>query len=460
MNVDLARWQFAITTLYHFIFVPITMGLSVLVAAMETAYYRTKDPAYRRMTLFWGKLFLINVAMGVVTGIVQEFQFGMNWSAYSRFVGDIFGAPLAIEGLVAFFLESTFLGVWLFGWDRLSPRAHLATIWLVAVGTQLSAFFILMANSWMQHPVGYVVDRATGRAELRDFGAVLSNPTLLVAYPHTAVASFLTAGALVFGVSVWHLARHSDDDVFRRSAALGAAVTVAAAVFTGFTGHAQAQIMTQQQPMKMAAAEALYHGESGAPFSLFAIGDVTQSKLIFNVPLPHLLSVLATNTWDGRVEGIDDIQAAYQRRYGPGDYRPNVAVTYWTFRIMVGMAFLTGAICVLGLWLWRRGRLASTAWYRRLALAAIALPFVGNFTGWIFTEMGRQPWTVFGVLKTAASASPSVGVGTVATSLVVFLLLYGALAAVDLGLMVHFARKGTAEGDEHEVGELGGGLAY
>src|SRR6266542_6295862 len=272
--IDLARWQFGITTVYHFLFVPITIGLSALVAGLHTAWYRTGNVKYRRMTQFWGKLFLINFAMGVVTGIVQEFQFGMNWSDYSRFVGDIFGAPLAIEGLLAFFLESTFLGLWIFGWDRLPKKLHLATIWLASIGTLLSAYFILAANSWMQHPVGYAVNSDRGRAELHSIWAVLSNSTTLVTFPHTITACFLTAGAFVLAISAWHLRRRHQQDVFRPSLRLGAWVVLIAGVGVLVTGDMQARIMTEQQPMKMAAAEALYNTAKPASFSVFTIGSL------------------------------------------------------------------------------------------------------------------------------------------------------------------------------------------
>jgi cytochrome d ubiquinol oxidase subunit I len=257
MNLDLARWQFAITTVYHFLFVPLTIGLSLLVAGMQTAWVRTDDVRYLQMTKFWGKLLLINFAMGVVTGIVQEFQFGMNWSDYSRFVGDIFGAPLAIEGLLAFFLESTFLGLWIFGWDRLPRRLHLTCIWLASIGTVLSAYFILAANSWMQHPVGSVVNDATGRAELQDFGAVLTNSTAIGAFLHTITACFVTAGMFVLAISAWHLLRGSHTEVFRPSIRIGLLTVLIASLGVVVTGDLQARLMTEQQPMKMAAAEAL-----------------------------------------------------------------------------------------------------------------------------------------------------------------------------------------------------------
>ncbi|MGZ8612891.1 MAG: cytochrome ubiquinol oxidase subunit I, partial [Actinomycetota bacterium] len=333
---DLARWQFGLTTSFHFLFVPLSIGLAFFTAIFQTAWHRTHKPEYLRMTRFWGKLFLINFALGVVTGIVQEFQFGMNWSAYSRFVGDVFGAPLAIEGLAAFFLESTFLGLWIFGWDRLSERIHLAAIWMVAFGTCISAFFILAANAWMQHPVGYALNPETGRAEMQDFMAMMTNSTLWSHFPHTILAALVTGGLFVIGVSAWHIRREHDRLVFRRSITIALVLTLFASVGVAFTGHLQAQLMTKQQPMKMAAAEALWETEEGAGFSLFAIGDVENGRNHVNVQLPNLLSVLSTNTWDGEVRGINDIQAEYEQTYGPGSYVPAVGVTYWTFRVMVG----------------------------------------------------------------------------------------------------------------------------
>ncbi len=446
--VDVARWQFGITTLYHFIFVPLTIGLAFVVAAMETVYVRTRNPAWRRVTQFWGRLFIINVAMGVVTGIVLEFQFGMNWSVYSAYVGDIFGAPLAMEALLAFFLESTFLGVWIFSWDRLSPRLHLAAIWLVAAGSWISASFILAANAWMQNPVGYTVNHTTGRAQLTDIGAVLTNKVFLVTFPHTIMGALLTAGALLLGVGVWHLHRKTNDNMFQPVARMGAVLSLVAAALVFFTGHAQAQIMTQVQPMKMAAAEALFHGKDGAEFSLFAVGNVPRGENIINVAIPHLLSVLATNTWNGYVAGVDDLQAQYQQRFGSGNYKPNIAVTYWTFRIMVGVAILSGLIALMAVFFWRRGTLGRHRWFVRVALVGIALPFLGNFTGWIFTEMGRQPWVVFGLLKTAGAASPSVDPISAWVTLIGFTLLYGVLAVITGRLMLGYVRQVGPRGEE------------
>nr|WP_042178618.1 cytochrome ubiquinol oxidase subunit I [Kibdelosporangium sp. MJ126-NF4]CEL13294.1 Cytochrome d ubiquinol oxidase subunit I [Kibdelosporangium sp. MJ126-NF4]CTQ98985.1 Cytochrome d ubiquinol oxidase subunit I (EC 1.10.3.-) [Kibdelosporangium sp. MJ126-NF4] len=441
-SLDVARWQFAITTVYHFIFVPLTIGLSFLVAGMQTAWVRTGDERYRRMTKFWGKLFLINFAMGVATGIVQEFQFGMNWSDYSSFVGDIFGAPLAIEGLLAFFLESTFLGLWIFGWDRLPKRLHLATIWIASIGTVLSAYFILAANSWMQHPVGYQVNPATGRAELTDFGAMLTNSTAVGAFTHTITACFVTAGMFVLGISAWHLHKKRDTDVFRPSMKLALVTVLIGSVGVIFTGDVQARLMTQQQPMKMAAAEALYDTVAPASFSLFTIGSLDGTEEKFSIRVPRILSFMATGSFDGKVEGINDLQAAAERQYGPGEYRPNIPVTYWTFRFMIGFGMLCLLISIVGLWLFRRGRTPRARWFTIAAVAGISLPFLANSVGWIFTEMGRQPWSVFGVLTTADSVSPTVSVGSVLTSLIVFTVLYGVLAVVDGVLMVRYAKAG------------------
>jgi len=440
--LDIARWQFAITTVYHFFLVPISIGLSALVAILETAWVRTGKEHYLRATKFWGKLFLINVALGVATGLIQEFQFGMAWSDYSRFVGDVLGAPLAIEAVLAFFLESTFLGLWIFGWDLLPKALHAATMWIVAIGTQLSAYFILAANSWMQHPVGYRFDEAAGRAELTDFVAVLTNSTLLITFPHTITAAFVTAGALMIGVSAWHLARGQHLDVFRPSLKLGLWVTVVAALGVALSGDAQGKLMTEQQPMKMAAAEALYANAQPAAFSIFTIGTLDGSRELFSVKVPRLLSFIATGSLDGEVEGINDVQRAEVARYGPGDYRPLIPVTYWSFRFMIGFGMASAALAAAGLWLTRRGRLPKSRWFWRAAVASMGLPLLANAFGWIFTEMGRQPWAVYGVLRTEASVSPGVPAGHLLTSLIVLTLLYAVLAVVEVRLLVTYAKKG------------------
>lgn len=459
--LDLARWQFGIVTVYHFLFVPLTIGLAPLVAGLQTAWVRTGNVRYLRATKFWGKLFLINFALGVVTGIVQEFQFGMNWSDYSRYVGDIFGAPLAIEGLLAFFLESTFLGLWIFGWERLSKGVHLACIWLVSLGTMLSAFFILAANAWMQHPVGYTVD-GTGpkaRARLTDFVAVLTNSTAWVTFAHTIVAALVTGGAFVMGVAAWQLARGRDVDVFRPSLKLGAITVLFASLAVAVSGDLQAKVMTDQQPMKMAAAEALYSTSSPASFSLFTIGSLDGSKELFSLRVPGVLSFMATGSTSGTVEGINDVQAQLQQQYGPGDYRPNIPIAYWTFRLMIGFGVLSLLLSVLGWWFVRRGatpdpRRRAVRWFYRLALIGIAFPMVANATGWLFTEMGRQPWVVYGLLGTAGSESPGVGVATVATSLVTYTLVYGVLAVIEVRLMARTIRAGAPTEEQPQAAPL------
>ena len=459
--LELARLQFGIVTVFHFIFVPLSIGLAFFVATLQTAHHRTGKDVYGRMTHFWGKLMLISFAVGVVTGIVQEFQFGMNWSDYSRYVGDVFGAPLAMEGLAAFFLESTFIGLWIFGKGRLPARVHLATIWLVAVGTMLSAYFILAANSWMQHPVGYRIG-ASGRAEMTSIWAVLTNSTALYAFGHTMLAALATAGMVILGVSAYHLARGHDVNGFRRSATLALAVVFVGALATATVGHFQAQLMTTQQPMKMAAAEALYTSQSGAPFSAFAVApfEATPDRLTVNVEIPKGLSLLATNTPNGRVEGINDLQAEYVARYGPGDYRPVIGITYWAFRLMVGMGMLMILLGFIGLLLVRRGTLTTSPRFLKIALWAIPVPFIGNAMGWIFTEMGRQPWVVQGLLLTRDASSPTVGVGYVATSLIGFTLLYAVLAAIAGWLAVREMRAGTTPESADASGDAPTTLAY
>ncbi len=440
-SLDLARWQFGITTVYHFLFIPLTIGLSVIVAGFQTMWVRTNDVSYLRLTKFYGKLFLINFAMGVVTGIVQEFQFGMNWSDYSRFVGDVFGAPLAIEGLLAFFLESTFLGLWIFGWDKLPRKIHLACIWIAALGTVLSAYFILAANSWMQHPIGYRYNAHTHRAELHDFPAVLTNSTTLITAPHTLAACLLTSGGLVVAVALWHLLRKNEIPTFRMAAKVGAWVTLVGALGLAATGDIQGKIMTEQQPMKMAAAEALYHTEKPASFSLFTIGSLDGQHEIWAAKVPHLLSFLATGSVQGQVRGIDDLKSHYVATYGPANYTPIIPITYWSFRLMIGLGMFAALLALVVLWSLRKGRSPASRWFFFVVLLLPFLPLVANSFGWIFTEMGRQPWVVFGLMRTSNAVSPGVSGAEVLTSLMVFTLLYGVLAVVEARLMISAAKK-------------------
>ena len=445
--LDLARLQFGATTVFHYFFVPMTIGLAGLVAGLQTAWVRTGHERYLRLTKFYGKLFLINFAMGIVTGIVQEFQFGMNWSDYSRFVGDVFGAPLALEGLLAFFLESTFLGLWIFGWDRLPKRIHLACIWVAAIGTVFSAYFILAANSFMQNPVGYEFNAERGRAELTDFMAIMTNKVVLITLPHTIFAAFMVGGAFIAGVAMWHLVRRPtiDRDAFRTALKLGAITVIVAGIGTAVTGDTQGKVMTEVQPMKMAAAEGLYEDEQPAAFSLFTVGTLDGSEEVYSVKVPYLLSFLGTGDWGGEVRGIDSLQSEYEQTYGPGDYSPNIPITYWTFRMMITAGGLAAAVAALMLWSIRRGRAPKSRW---LVWAAVALPFLpiaANSFGWIFTEMGRQPWLVFGLLPTSAGVSPGTTAGEVATSLIGFSLLYTVLAVIELRLLLTYIKKGPPD---------------
>ena len=433
--LDLARWQFGITTVYHFLFVPLTISLAFIVAGFQTAWFRTGNEKYLKLTRFFGELFLINFAMGVVTGIVQEFQFGMNWSDYSRFVGDIFGAPLAIEGLLAFFLESTFLGLWIFGWDKLPRRVHLACIWIVALATALSAYIILAANAWMQQPVGYVVNTAAGRAELKDFLAVLTNPTVLLAFPHVIAGAFMTGGAFVLGIAVWRLVRRPGEDgaPFRTAAKVGATVLLVGGLFVIVSGDQLGQHIATDQPMKLAAAEDLQTTQKSAPFSVFTLWDLN-GKEVFSIQIPDMLSILATHAPNGQVQGINDLQAQEQAQYGPGDYSPIVPVTFWSFRFMIGAGGLAALAALWFLWKLRKGRVPN----KGAILVGGALPFLplaANSFAWIFTEMGRQPWIVYGQQLTASAVSPSVSSLEVAITLGGFTLLYGGLAVVEIGLL-------------------------
>ena len=455
--LDIARWQFGITTVYHFLFVPLTIGLAPLVAIMQTVWYRTGDLGWYRLTRFFGKLFLINFALGVVTGIVQEFQFGMNWSSYSRFVGDVFGVPLAIEGLAAFFIESTFLGLWIFGWDRLPRRVHLACIWMVAIGVNLSAFFILAANSFMQHPVGVIYNETLHRAELTSISKLFTNPTLWVTFPHTIAGAFLVAGGVVMAVCAWHLGRRREDaadETYRHGLRLGLFVMLIAGLAVTVSGHLQGQVMTRQQPMKMAAAEALCETKSNAGFSLLSFGRINAScNEVRTIEIPGLLSFMATNSTQGTVEGVNDLQAAAEKKFGPGDYIPNLAVTYWSFRLMIGLGMVSFAVALVGLWLSRGRRVPRSRTWTWAAVAVSVLPFLANSFGWIFTEMGRQPWVVVpnptGLdavrLLTRDGVSPSVGAYAVVISLVSFTLVYGLLAVVELRLLLRYAKAGLPE---------------
>ncbi len=492
--LDIARWQFGITTVYHFMLVPLTLGLGPVVVIMQTMYVRTGNERYMRMTKFWGKLYLINFILGVATGIVQEFQFGMAWSEYSRFVGDVFGAPLAMEGLLAFFVESTFLGLWIFGWSKLSPKVHLATLYLAVIGSLLSAFFIIVANSWMQHPVGIVYQH--GKPVLTDIWAVLTNNTAINAYEHTLTGAFAVGAAFVLGISWYQLWRRrkdgidtvgpdkrvivgssvtiagrdaADHGVWIRSLRIGAVIAIVAFAGVAYTGDAQAKLMFKQQPMKMAAAEAACH--TGTGFSLLSFGDLGSTNcanVVTVFEIPGLLSWLANGTVTTAVKGVDQLVPQYQQQYGKTipnksiygaaagtavNYVPIMAVTYWGFRLMILFGSLAAFAAAVALWLTRKGTVPSSKWLMRLAVFGILAPFAASACGWIFTEMGRQPFVVApnptpggvdGVFMfTAAAVSPGVSAGEMLFSLIALTLVYAALMVVEISLLVKFVRGGV-----------------
>jgi len=446
--VDLARAQFATTSLYHFIFVPLTLGLAPIVATMQTLWHRSGDEAWLKLTRFFGTLLLINFAIGVATGLVQEFQFGMNWSVYSKYVGNIFGAPLAIEGLAAFFLESTFLGLWIFGWKRLPPRVHLATIWLAALGTWLSGYFILVANSWMQHPVGYTV--SDGKAVLTSLSAVMFSDFALWAYGHVILAGLTVGATVVFGVACWHLVRGNDRELFLRAAKLALIILVPVAATNLWFGSHFGIYATKTQPMKIAATEGLWNTAQPAPFSLFQIGGFSQSDETpsFEIKVPGLLSFLATGSFNGKVVGINQNERQLERQYGRADDIPPVEVTYWAMRGMAYLGTLVFLVAALGAWFYRRRTLERHRWFLWTAVVAIAFPFLASLAGWVLTEVGRQPWIVYGLLRTSEATSPNVGTTTIAVSLGVFLALYVVLGFLDFILMRRYARPATGTPQE------------
>jgi len=438
--VILARLQFASTTIFHYFFVPVSIGLAFIIAIMQTLYVIKGDKIYKKMTKFWAVLFLINFAVGVVTGILQEFQFGMNWSTYSRFVGDVFGPSLAIEGLLAFFLESTFIGIWIFGWNRLSKRVHLASIWLVSLGTIFSAFWILSANSFMQNPVGY--EFVDGRAQMNDFAAILTNPHLWAQFPHVLLTSLLTGAFLVAGISAWKLVRKHDVDMFKRSFRISVVVGFIMAFAVTFTGHWQAQYLIEAQPMKMAAAEALWeHSDDPAPFTVFAAIDTKNKENNIEIEIPYMLSFLSYNKFSGSIAGINELQEMYEEKYGPGNYIPPVKALFWVFRIMTGAGGVMLLLALYGMWQIRKDKLINKTRYLRLMTFGIALPFIANTAGWLMTELGRQPWVVFGLMKTEDAISPTVAPGEVLFALIAFTTMYTILGAISIYLFARHIKK-------------------
>ncbi len=438
----LSRWQFAVTTIYHFFLVPLTLGLSILVAIFESRYVATGNETYKRMAKFWGKIFLINFAAGVVTGIVQEFHFGMNWSEYSRFMGDIFGAPLAIEALLAFYIESTFIGLWVFGWERVSKKVHLAAAWLVAIASNLSALWILIANSFMQNPVGYAIEN--GRAVMTDFWALISNPNLPYQFFHVLAAGVSTAGFVVLGFCAWHLLRkkQGDLDFFQRTFKWAAVYALIGVVAVIVVGDAHGKYLAKVQPMKISAAEAVWETESPADFVVIASVNEEKQENGFEITIPKGLSFLLYSKFTGEVKGLTELQAEAVAKYGPGNYIPPVTITFWVFRLMVGIGFLMALMALLAVIRPKIKFLGKSRLFLKLLLPAMALPYFASTFGWILTEEARQPWIVYGLLKVENAVSPNLTTGGVLFSLILFTVLLGALIGVTGWLMY---RSGTAE---------------
>ncbi|ODA40792.1 cytochrome ubiquinol oxidase subunit I [Desulfosporosinus sp. BG] len=445
----LSRLQFAVVSSYHFLFVPLTLGLSVLVAMMETWYVRTGNETYKKMTKFWGKLFLINFAMGVVTGLVQEFLFGMNWSEYSRFVGDIFGAPLAVEALVAFFIESTFLGLWVFGWDKLPQKVHALSIWLVAIASNVSALWILIANSFMQEPVGYVL--RNGRAEMTDFWALITNPHVYYQFPHVVLSGFVTAAFFVMGISAYHMLKKNHLDVFRRSFHMAVIFGLISAVGVAGIGHLQAMHLVQTQPMKMSAAEAHWETENPAGLLLYASIDQQGHENNAELKIPGLLSFLSYNRFTGEVKGINELQASAVEKFGPGNYIPPVTSLFWSFRIMLIAGLWLVLIPLLGLYFYKKRSLDKKSWFLKVLLWTIPVPYIANTSGWFMAEVGRQPWIVYGLQKSEAGLSTSVSATSILITLVGFTLIYGILAVADVYLLLKFIKKGPEDTNTEET---------
>ena len=428
----LSRLQFAAATFFHFLFVPLTLGLSILIAIMETVYVRTGDEEYRRMARFWGKLFVINFAIGVVTGITLEFQFGTNWSRYSAYVGDIFGSLLAVEATVAFFLESTFIAIWIFGWDRISPKLHAACIWIVALASTFSAYWIIAANAWMQHPVGYVI--RNGRAELADFIEVVTQRFAAIEFIHTVSGAYILAGFFVMGISAWHLLRKRHVSLFKKSFRMALIFALIFALFEVVQGHLNGAEVAETQPAKLAAMESHWETQKNAPVYIFSLPDPTgEGNLIEIGPIPSALSLLAFHDADAEVKGLSDF---------PKKDRPPVFITFSAFKIMVGLGFLFVVLTVWGFLI--RNRLTDNPFYLKLMIWMIPLPYIAIQTGWAVAEVGRQPWIVYGVMRTADAVSP-IAVHQVGVSLVAFILVYGLLGLAAFYLMFKYARKGPED---------------
>jgi cytochrome d ubiquinol oxidase subunit I len=446
--VLLARWQFAITTIYHFLFVPITLGSSLFLAVLETRYVATGDEMYKSMVKFWSKIFLIFFSMGVVTGIVQEFHFGLNWSEYSRFVGDVIGVPIALDSLLAFFLESTFIGIWIFGWDKLSKKAHAATIWLVAIGAHISAFWILAANSFMHNPVGFTIRNS--RAEMVDFGAIIKNPYVWHQYPHVITAGITIAGFLYMSFSAWQLLQNKAKtrEFFLRSFKLAAAFALIGSVLVGLIGHAQGQFLAKIQPMKVMAMEG--HWETEQPGSFTVIGGIDQKNQEnpWEIKVPYMLSFLLFNDFSSEVPGLIDLQAEAEALYGPGNYIPPVAISFWSLRVMIGFGLLMILISGLAVLWARNNTLEKRPWFLKVLIFSGFVPTIASIAGWIIAETGRYPWIVRGLQKIENAVSPNVGAGNIIFSLVTLTLLYAVLIVISVSLALKFGTSDPVLGEE------------
>ncbi len=430
--VSLSRLQFAVTSMFHFIFVPLTLGLSIMTAYMETRWVQTGNETYLKMTKFWGKLFLINFALGVVTGITMEFQFGMNWAEYSKYVGDIFGAPLAIEATVAFFMESVFIGLWIFGWNRVSKKVHALSIWLVAFATNLSALWILLANGWMQHPVGYVL--RNGRAEMVDFGALITNPTGWYKFLHTVTSGYVVAAFFVMGISAYHLLRKNEVEFFKRSFRMAAFFGLVSTILVAIGGDFSAANMAKTQPTKFAAAESIWETQKGAGFNFIVFPNAEREcNQVEGLCIPNGLSLLAFHTPNAEIKGLKAF---------PKEERPPVGPTFVSFRLMFTLGFILILLSLLAVVYGRKDTLVSHRFFLTIMLYAIPLPYLAAQLGWIVAEVGRQPWIVYGVLKTSAAVSQSISTAQVWVSLLGFTLLYGSLGVVDVYLLTRYAKKG------------------
>ncbi len=436
--VILSRWQFAMTTIYHFFFVPVTLGLALFLALLETKYVISGEEIYKKMTKFWGKIFLINFAIGIVTGIVQEFHFGLNWSEYSRFMGDIFGAPLAIEGLMAFFLESTFIGVWIFGWDKLSKKAHLAAAWMVALGSSLSSFWILVANSFMQNPVGYVI--RNGRAEMADFGALLGNPNVWYQFPHVLTSGVAVGGFIIMGFSAWHLLKNKPENnkFFKISFKWAASVALVGSILVGFIGHYQGQFLAVSQPMKVAAMEGHWHTEQPASFSVIGIIDEENHENPYEIKIPAALSFLLFDDFSSEFKGLVELEAEEVAKYGPGDYIPPVTLSYWSSRTMIGSGMLMILLAGLAVWWSWKDELEEKTLFLKIMLPSALLPTLAITAGWLIAETGRWPWIVHGLQKIEDGISPTITAGNVIFSMVTFLVLYTVLGFIGIKLMIKY----------------------